>query len=111
MEQILWVVDLNLTHSDSLAQMKLIKYVTNGSFDCERSTFQVPVKVKKSESELAVSRKRKSIAPVEVWKSNLIAVVFNGKSRHLLLYLCLSCSLLQILTVTRYSVHDLSTAT
>lgn len=93
MEQILWVVDLNLTHSDSLAQMKLIKYVTNGSFDCERSTFQVPVKVKKSESELAVSRKRKSIAPVEVWKSNLIAVfLMENQDIYYCIYVYLTAS-------------------
>jgi hypothetical protein len=70
MEQVLWAVDLKLTHSDSLAQMKLMQYVTAGTFDPERSVFQVPVTVnkpeKKAQSSLAISRRRKTIVHEEV---------------------------------------------
>ena len=67
MEQILWAVDLKLTHSDSLAQMKLMKYVTNGTFDPERSIFQVPVTVNKSEPTSTKTRRRKTIVQEEVY--------------------------------------------
>ena len=66
MEQVLWALDLKLTHSDSLAQMKLMKYVTNGTFDAERSIFQVPVVIKKPEPTLSMSRRRKTIDQEEV---------------------------------------------
>ncbi len=70
MEQVLWAVDLKLTHSDSLAQMKLMKYVTAGTFDPERSIFQVPVTVNKPEKKpqpaLAMSRRRRTIVQEEV---------------------------------------------
>ena len=67
MEQILWAVDLKLTHSDSLAQMKLMKYVTNGTFDPERSIFQVPVTVNKLEPTSTKTRRRKTIVQEEVY--------------------------------------------
>ena len=66
MEQVLWAVDLKLTHSDSLAQMKLMKYVTAGTFDAQRSVFQVPVTINKPEPTLSVSRRRKTIVQQEV---------------------------------------------
>jgi hypothetical protein len=66
MEQVLCAVDLKLTHSDSLAQMKLMKYVTNGTFDPERSIFQVPVTVNKPEPTLTISRRRKTVVQEEV---------------------------------------------
>ena len=70
MEQVLWAVDLKLTHSDSLAQMKLMQYVTAGTFDPERSVFQVPVAdskpEKRAQSTLAMSRRRKTVVQEEV---------------------------------------------
>ena len=75
MEQILWAVDLKLTHSDSLAQMKLMKYVTNGTFDPERSIFQVPVTVSKPEQPSTVSRRRKTIVQDEV--AIIVIIIFN----------------------------------
>lgn len=67
MKQELWAIDLKLTHSDSLAQMKLMQYVTNGSFDPERSIFQVPIVTTRSEPTQAISRRRKTLQEEEVY--------------------------------------------
>lgn len=66
MNQELWAVDLKLTHSDSLAQMKLMQYVTNGSFDYERSIFQVPIVLSKPEAPNSLSRRRKTLKEEQV---------------------------------------------
>ena len=66
MNQELWAVDLKLTHSDSLAQMKLMQYVTNGSFDYERSIFQGPIVLSKPEAPNSLSRRRKTLKEEQV---------------------------------------------
>lgn len=66
MKQMLWAVDLKLTHSDSLAQMKLMKYVTNGTFDGERSVFEVPITINQPRPSSTISRRRKTIVHEEV---------------------------------------------
>ncbi|CAB4043443.1 Hypothetical predicted protein, partial [Paramuricea clavata] len=82
MEQVLWAVDLKLTHSDSLAQMKLMKYVTNGTFDPERSIFQVPVTVNKPEPTLTISRRRKTIVQEEPPPNPYRYAIFSSRLQH-----------------------------
>lgn len=82
MDQELWAVDLKLTHSNSLAQMKLMQYVTNGSFDAEQSIFQVPVIVPQPEPTRSTSRRRKTIQQEEPPPSPYRYAIFSSLLQH-----------------------------
>ncbi|XP_060611357.2 IQ domain-containing protein H [Anolis sagrei] len=50
MGQQVWAIDLDLHYSDNLASTQLLRYVTNGTLDCNLSRFQVRLVPKKPKS-------------------------------------------------------------
>ena len=43
LQQVLWVVDLTLSYSDSLAMFKLMQFTTGGTLDPKTHFFDVPI--------------------------------------------------------------------
>ncbi|KAG8440791.1 hypothetical protein GDO86_006503 [Hymenochirus boettgeri] len=85
LEQQVWATDMDVCYSDQLAMTQLLLYLTDGTLDCNKSCFDVPLAPKKIENfrpraqkiEAAPSSSRVAVQSSYLMHTNLSLVFYN----------------------------------